>query len=94
METNDQISLIKKSVEGIDYLLGMSTGLEPVPRKTVAYYTLATRSLPTANTCPLLVCRGPMGTGKSECSRIVKVFALRNWTKPRVDRAYIPPLMR
>ena len=92
MEINEEIKLIKASVEIIETWLGMSTGLEPLQRKTIGFYTIATHSLPTANSFPLLVCRGPMGTGKSECSRIVKAFAYN----PRAMslRSMSPPAFR
>jgi hypothetical protein len=92
MENHDTIDLIRLAVEVIDQLLAMSTGLNSLARKIVAYYTLATHTIPKANTFPLLVLIGPMGTGKSETSRIVKTFAY----KPRALalRGMSPPAFR
>jgi len=71
------IDLIKAAVEIIVQVLGMSTGLSSLAQKIVAYYVLATHTVPKANIFPLLVLPGPMGTGKSQTSRIVKTFAYR-----------------
>ena len=92
MENAKTIDLIRVIVEVTDTLLGISTGLGHLQRKTIGYYTAARHSLPSANSFPLLVCIGPMGTGKSECSRIVKAFAY----KPRAMslRGMSPPAFR
>src|SRR6266571_6912246 len=92
MENAKTIDLIRVTVEVTDKLLGISTGLGNLERKIIGYYTAATHSLPSANSFPLLVCIGPMGTGKSECSRIVKAFAY----KPRAMslRGMSPPAFR
>src|SRR5947207_12845196 len=92
MENAKTIDLIRVTVEVIDKLLGISTGLGDLQRKIIGYYTAATHSLPSTNSFPLLVCIGPMGTGKSECSRIARAFAY----KPRAMalRGMSPPAFR
>jgi hypothetical protein len=92
MENAETIDLIRASVELIDKLLAMSTGLGSLARKLVAYYVLATYTLPKCTTFPLLVLIGPMGTGKSEAARIIKAFAY----KPRAIslRGISPPAFR
>lgn len=66
-------------------------GLSELDRQLVTYYTLATHGLESAETFPLLVFKGPMGTGKSKTMRLVKSFAyganafsLRAMTVPTV----------
>src|SRR5438094_734511 len=92
MENAETINLVRAAVEVIDKLLAMSTGLGSLQRKTVAYYTLATHTLPKANSFPLLVLIGPMGTGKSETSRTVKAFAYR--PRALALRGMSPPAFR
>jgi len=55
--------------------LFLSTGLDELSRKKVAYWTLATHALTHVQTFPLLVLVGKMGTGKSETLRIISRFA-------------------
>jgi len=92
MESTETIEAIKGAVDLIVLLLDMSTGLTPIARKIVAYYTLATHSLPKTNTFPLLVLIGPMGTGKSQTTRVVKAFAYRS--RALALRAMSPPAFR
>jgi len=54
-----------------------STGLKDLQQKIVIYWTLATHSLPNANTFPLLALVGKMGTGKSQALSIIGNFARR-----------------
>ena len=55
-----------------------STGLKDLQQKIVAYWTLATHSLPNATTFPLLALVGKMGTGKSQALCIIGNFARRS----------------
>src|SRR5580704_10566333 len=62
----------------MDSVLARVTGLDSFPRKLVVYYMLATHALNHLNTFPLLVLKGPMGTGKSTCERVVERFAFQS----------------
>ena len=63
--------------EVINDLLRRTTGLGEIERKLIAFYTLATYGLDSAQRFPLLVLKGPMGTGKSKTMRVIKSFACR-----------------
>ncbi len=52
-------------------------GLGECDRKLVTYYALSTYSVNSVQTFPLLVFKGPTGTGKSRTMRIVEWFAHR-----------------
>jgi hypothetical protein len=92
MENAGTINLIRFTVEAIEKLVEISTGLGPLERKVVAYYALATHTVPKANTFPLLVFIGPMGTGKSETSRVIKTFAYN--PRALTLRGMSPPALR
>src|SRR4051812_47631317 len=79
-------------IEAIVKLLEMSTGLPLMARKVVAYYALATHTLPYTDKFPLLVLRGPMGTGKTQPLAIVKAFSSR--APPLTPRGSTPPAIR
>lgn len=64
-----------KGAELMDIALQMSTGLRELDRKLVTYWTIATHMLPSIDTFPLLVLRGPIQTGKSQTLKIVSCFA-------------------
>jgi hypothetical protein len=59
----------------IDACLRIGTGLGGFERKIIAYYCLATYSLPHMSKFPMLVFKGPMGTGKSSALKVVRKFA-------------------
>lgn len=61
----------------MESVLARVTGLDSFCSKLVVYYTLATHALNYLNTFPLLVLKGPMGTGKSTCERVVERFAFQ-----------------
>jgi hypothetical protein len=61
----------------MDDILSQVTGLDGFARKQVVYYTLATHALESSATFPLLVLKGPMGTGKSRCQSVIAPFAIR-----------------
>jgi len=61
----------------MDESLSLVCGLSEKDRKLVTYYTLATHALGSLNTFPLLVFKGPMGTGKSQALLVVAAFACR-----------------
>jgi hypothetical protein len=72
----------EKLVRLVDLLIqGLSayTGLQDLDRKTIAYWAIATHSLPSLNTFPLLVLRGKMGTGKSQT-----LMTLRNFVRQAI----------
>lgn len=75
METPREI--LQKVKETIDDVLCACTGLDSISRKLVIYWTLATHCLDHVKMFPLLLLKGPMGTGKSVTLRIIKVFAYR-----------------
>jgi hypothetical protein len=80
----ESTELQRTAIEAIDKILEMSTGLSPMDRKIVAYYTLATHTVPYTKTFPILVFRGPFGTGKTQTLQVVKAFAYRpNSLTPR-----------
>jgi len=75
----------------MDTALGLATGLDDRTRKLVTYYTLATHTLNHVETFPLLVLKGPLGTGKSKTLRVIesfaqgpRMFSLRNRTLPAI----------
>jgi hypothetical protein len=68
----DSISLVAQQMEKI---LCRVTGLDSFARKLIIYYTLATHALKHLKTFPLLVLKGPMGTGKSNCLQVIAAFA-------------------
>ena len=70
----------------------MSTDLTELNRKLVAYWSVATHMLPHLKTFPLLVLKGPMGTGKSECLGIVERFSHNS--KQFVMRGYTSAMVR
>jgi len=76
-ETNEQIASSSRLMQ---LALFLSTGLDELSRKTVAYWTLATHALTHVQTFPLLVLVGKMGTGKSETLKIISKFAHRPHT--------------
>lgn len=55
--------------------LDMATGLQSLDRKIVMYWTLATHTLHCQKVFPILVLRGPTGTGKTQCLKIIYKFA-------------------
>lgn len=57
--------------------LSESTGLKDRERAIIAYWTIATHSLPYVKTFPLLALLGKMGTGKSQTLSIIANFAYR-----------------
>ena len=68
-----------------------STGLRDLQQKLVTYWALATHSLPSLDTFPLLVVQGKMGTGKSQALSVIGNFArrpmamsLRSMTTPTI----------
>jgi hypothetical protein len=70
--------------ELMDGTLQRVTGLNALARKRVIYYTLATHALGSLETFPLLVLKGPMGTGSilAECVHRPSRFSLRGRTLP------------
>jgi hypothetical protein len=66
-----------KAAAVMDKILEQATALNPLDRKTIIYYALATHCLEHVNTFPILVLMGSMGTGKSQTLLIVKAFAYR-----------------
>jgi hypothetical protein len=68
---------LAKTAAIMDKILEQATALDPLDRKTVTYYTLATHCIEHVSTFPLLVLMGPMGTGKSQTLLIIKAFAYR-----------------
>ena len=61
----------------MDALLELHTGLSPLERKSLTYYSLATHSLPQAKRFPQAKLHGPPGTGKSTAARIARLFVYR-----------------
>lgn len=59
----------------MDTALDMATGLRPLDRKIVIYWTIATHTLKYQKVFPILVIRGPFGTGKTQCLIIISKFA-------------------
>jgi len=59
----------------MDHALQESTGLNPLQRKKIAYWTLATHSLPQAQKFPPLCLYGRFSCGKSTTMEIIKNFA-------------------
>jgi len=59
----------------MDDLLSHVTGLGEFSRKVVVYYILATHALESLDTFPLLVLKGPQGTGKSSTLHVIASFA-------------------
>ena len=76
MET-DPTKQLREAASLMDDALRLVCSLDEKDRKLVTYYTLATHALPALDTFPLLVLRGPMGTGKSQALRVISAFALR-----------------
>jgi hypothetical protein len=75
----------------MDDALSQVCGLGERDRKRVTYYTIATHAASALDTFPLLVFRGPMGTGKSQALRVVgafarqaRAFSLRGMTAPTI----------
>lgn len=68
-------SKVMKLIPLVDRSLSECTGLTPVSRKKVTYWTLATHSLPNADKFPLLALLGRMGTGKTETLNTIGNFA-------------------
>jgi len=68
---------LKKSACLMDSILQRVTGLGALARKVVINYALATHGLDNLDRFPLLVLRGPMGTGKSETLKVITAFAYR-----------------
>jgi hypothetical protein len=66
-----------KAAAVMDKILEQATALDPIDRKTVIYYALATHCIEHVSTFPMLVLMGPMGTGKSQTLLAVKAFAYR-----------------
>jgi hypothetical protein len=78
-------------VEVMENVLHRVTGLDDFARRLVIYYTLATHALKHLKTFPLLVLKGPMGTGKSSCLEVIArlayqpiQFSLRGRTLPTI----------
>src|SRR5579862_5889012 len=74
---SDEEIALSQLVEAISETVRRVCGLGEFDRKLVAYYILATYSLDSAQTFPLLVFKGPMGTGKSRTMEAVGLFAYR-----------------
>lgn len=71
--------------------LDEGTGLSEFEQKLIAYYCIATHSVPHMDSFPLLVFKGPQGTGKSSALKVVckvarapKSISLRNSTQAAV----------
>lgn len=75
MSENENI--FAKAATLMQTALSESTGLRDREQKIVVYWTLATHSLPHANTFPILALQGKMGTGKSQALFIIRNFAFR-----------------
>src|SRR5438105_3817959 len=88
----DQIKQLSTVVEAISTLLGQVTGLPELSRKTIAYYILATYTVESVNTFPLLVLLGPMATGKSQTLLVIKALAYNSL--PLSPRGYTAPAIR
>jgi len=72
---SNPLDSLSTAVEAMENLLCRLTGLDSFARKLVIYYTLATHALKHLHTFPLLVLKGPMGTGKSSCLAVIDKFA-------------------
>lgn len=81
-----------KGAELMDEALRVSTDLTELNRKLVTYWSIATHMLPHLKTFPLLVLKGPMGTGKSECLGIVNRFSYNS--RQFVMRGYTSAMVR
>jgi len=68
---------LSEAASWMDTALFLLTGLDEIGRKLVVYWTLATHSLPYVNSFPLLVLKGPPGTGKSKTLLVIEAFAYR-----------------
>lgn len=83
--------LLRAAAENMDDCLSRVNALPSFWRKVVAFYTLATHALESARTFPILVLKGPQGTGKSTTQDVVAGFArkpnrfsLRGHTLPTI----------
>ena len=77
MANAEVIDLVRAAVEIICKLLERSTGLGKIARLILAYYALATYTIPYTRLFPILVLRGVLGCGKSQAARIMKAFCYR-----------------
>lgn len=77
---NPDQALLGDLADSMDTLLSCVTGLDEFLRKQVVYYTLATHALESLATFPILVPKGPTGTGKSSCLEVIARFAYRPLT--------------
>jgi hypothetical protein len=85
---------LTEAAERMDFLLSCVCGLSDRERKSMTYYALATHALDHVDTFPLLVLKGPMGTGKSKALRVAgalayrpNAFSLRGRTLPAIRDA-------
>ena len=67
------IPQLKTAVDQVDRLFALATGLGKVERSIVAYYCCSTYYLNQIDPFPMLVIRGPTGTGKTSTLRTCNI---------------------
>ena len=67
--------LLCAALRAVDEDLARATGLGQIERPTVAYYVANTYRVAYLDSCPLLIIRGPGGSGKSSTQLVVEKFA-------------------